>query len=92
MNLVAGASAGLGVAFDKLGQYTKAIEYHDQALLTYRKLGDKIGEGGVWNLGNSYLHLGQYAKVIEYHDQALLIYRKVSDKSVKALRLVPWKR
>ena len=41
-----GAALGnLGVCYDSLGDYPRAIEYHQQRLAIYREIADRQGEG-----------------------------------------------
>ena len=50
-----------------LGDYQKAIEYHEKDLKIAKEIGDRAGEGGAYgNLGNAYQSLGDYQKAIEY--------------------------
>jgi tetratricopeptide (TPR) repeat protein len=71
----------LGIAYVGLGEYQKAIKYHEQALKITREIGDKLGEGNsLGNLGIAYYNLGNYRKAIEYHEQHLEISREISDR------------
>lgn len=76
-----GAALGsLGVAYTNLGQYSKVLEYYEQALSIHRKGGHVSGEAeALDSLGNAYTNLGQYSKAIEYHTQALAINRKMGN-------------
>ncbi len=68
----------LGNAYNSLGQFQKAIQYHQLSLNIDRELGNRSGEGGsLCNLGNAYLRLGQYQQAIEYFQQALVILQKI---------------
>ena len=64
----------LGIAYESLGDYQKAIEYHEKRLKVAKEIGDRAGEGaGYGNLGNAYQSLGDYQKAIEYHENHLEI-------------------
>ena len=64
--------ATLEMLIGSLGQYQKAIEFHEQHLQIAKEVGDRGGEGGAYgNLGKAYRSLGQYHKAIEYHEQGL---------------------
>ncbi|MFE1745134.1 CHAT domain-containing protein, partial [Coleofasciculus sp. H7-2] len=78
-----GQSLGnLGNAYDSLGDYAKAIEYHQQSLVIAREIKNRSGEGqSLGNLGNAYDSLGDYAKAIEYHQQSLVIAREIKNRS-----------
>jgi CHAT domain-containing protein len=77
-----GTSLGnLGLAYQFLGDYAKAIEYHQQSLAIKREIKDRQGEGtSLGNLGVAYQSLGDYAKAIEYHQQSLAIKREIKDR------------
>jgi tetratricopeptide (TPR) repeat protein len=71
----------LGTAYLNMGQVEKAIEYHEQALVIAKEIGDRRGEGNAFgNLGNAYSILGQVEKAIEYHKQALVIAKEIGDR------------
>jgi tetratricopeptide (TPR) repeat protein len=75
-------SAGsLGTMYYYLGDYQKAIEYHEQALVIAREIGDWSEEGAdLGNLGIAYYYLGQVEEAIKYYDQALVISQKIGDR------------
>ena len=76
------AYAGLGNANQRLGDFKKAIHYHDLCLEIARKVGDVSSEGRTYgNLGNAYHGLGDFKKAIHYHDLCIEIARKVGDVS-----------
>ena len=69
-----GAYGNLGNAYLYLGDYQKAIEYHEKHLKIAIEIGDRGGECGAYgNLGNAYCSLGDYRKAIEYHEKQLKI-------------------
>ncbi len=71
----------LGNTYFSLGQYHKAIIFHQQALDISREIGDRQGEGtSLGSLGNDYQVLGQCRKAINYYQQALDIFREIRDK------------
>ena len=59
-----GTSLGnLGIAYYSLGEYRKAIEYHEQHLEISREIGDRLGEGNsLGNLGLAYTALENIEK------------------------------
>ena len=68
------AYGNLGNAYLSLGDYQKAIDYHEKRLKIAKEIGDRIGEGrGYVNLGSAYWSLGFYRKAIEYHAKHLKI-------------------
>ena len=65
-----GAYGNLGSAYRSMGDYQKAIEYHEKDLKIAIELGDLAGEGGAYgNLGIAYQSLSEYLKAIEYHEK-----------------------
>ena len=78
---VAGSLGNLGLVYENLGDYPKAISYYKQALEICREIDDKDGVGAaLGNLGLIYESLGDYPKAISYHKQALGIERLIEDK------------
>ena len=71
----------LGNVFHSLGEYVKAIEYHEKALAISMEISDRKGEGRSYgNLGNVFDSLGEYVKAKEYHEKALAISMEISDR------------
>ena len=69
--------------YSRLGDYAKALEYHQQALAIREKLYGKEHSSyatSLNNIGNCFGHLGDYAKALEYALQALEIREKVLGK------------
>ncbi|MGE3954467.1 MAG: tetratricopeptide repeat protein [Parachlamydiales bacterium] len=70
----------IGDTYESLGEYRKAIEYHEKSLQIFLKLGDLAGVGRAYgNLGNAYFSLGEYCKAIEHHKKLLQIALKLGD-------------
>ena len=77
-----GAYGNLGNAYFSLGDFKKAIEYHERDLKISKEVGDRAGEGGAYgNLGNAYDSLGDFKKAIEYHERDLKISKEVGDRA-----------
>ena len=71
------AYGNLGIAYRSLGDFHKAIEYHECDLQIAKEVGDKAGEGRAYgNLGNAYNSLGDFHKAIEYHERGLQIAKR----------------
>ena len=71
----------LGVAYNCLGDYKKAIEFHQQSLSIAKEIGHKGSEGAAYrNLGSAYKSLGDCKKAIEFHQQSLSIAKEIGDK------------
>ncbi len=72
----------LGSAYHSLGDYQKAIEFHQQRLAIAQQIGDKAGVGkALGNLGNAYHSLGDYQKAIEFLQQGLAIFKQIGDRA-----------
>ncbi|WP_414530777.1 tetratricopeptide repeat protein, partial [Nodularia chucula] len=64
-----------------LGQYQRAIDFHQQSLDISREIGDRYGESNsLCNLGNVYNKLGQYQRAIDFYQQSLDIKREIGDR------------
>ena len=81
----AASLTSLGNVYYSLGEYQKAIEFHQQSLAITREIGDRGGEGNSYNnLGNVYYSLGEYQKAIEFYQQSLAITREIGDRGGEA--------
>ena len=70
----------LGVAYRSLGDYQRAINYHQQTLVISREIGDRQNEStSLAYLGTAYKGLGQYERAINYYQQALVIAQEIGD-------------
>lgn len=79
----------LGIAHYELGEYPKAIEYHEHSLAIKRELGYREGEGNtLGNLGIAYFALGEYRKAAEYHEQALAISQELRNRRAEGIDLM----
>ncbi|OKH35492.1 Fis family transcriptional regulator [Nostoc calcicola FACHB-389] len=69
-------------------QFTAALQSWQQALLIYREIKDRQGEGKTLvNLGVAYHFLGDYRKAIEYYQQSLPILREIKDSKTEGIAL-----
>ena len=60
----------LGNAYDSLGQFDKAVEYHQKRLHNAREVGNRRGEETAsFNLGRVYRELGQVDKAVEFENK-----------------------
>ncbi|XP_066030021.1 G-protein-signaling modulator 1-like [Pocillopora verrucosa] len=75
----------LGNLFESLGQYDKAEEYLQRALVIKTEIGDRNGKATCYgNLGTVFHSLGQYAKAREYLQKALVIRTEIGDREGEA--------
>jgi len=73
----------LGILYNQIGSYEKAIKYHKKALIISREIGDRRGEGNqLGNLGIAYRNMGQVEKAIEYYQKALDIGKEIKDPRI----------
>jgi tetratricopeptide (TPR) repeat protein len=71
----------LGNAYISLGEYRRAIEYHEQVLRIAREIGDRrVEASALGGLGIAHSSLGEYRRAIEYHEQYLHIAREIGDQ------------
>jgi tetratricopeptide (TPR) repeat protein len=74
----------LGNAYNFLGDYRQALEYHQKNLAIVRELGEHSLEGrALNNLGITYHGLGEYHKAIKSLEQCLAIVGDKSDPSIE---------
>ena len=67
------------------GEYVKAEEYLQKALVITKEIGDKQGEASFYgNLGIVFRSLGEYVKAEEYLQKALVIRKEIGDKQGEA--------
>ena len=73
----------LGLAYYSLGDYKKAIEFHQQSL-SHRKRhrGKRFRRYSIY-LGIAYYCLGDYKKAIEFHKQSLSIAKEIGEKDAE---------
>jgi tetratricopeptide (TPR) repeat protein len=78
----------LGLAYFSLGEYRRAISFHEQSLEIKREIGDRRGEAAsLGNLGNAYASLGEYRWAISFHEQHNEIARAIGDRRGEATSL-----
>ncbi len=78
----------LGNAYHSLGEYQRAIDYHQQSLAIAQQLGDRSGEGAsLGNLGLAYNSLREYQRAIDYHQQSLAIQQQIGERYGEAASL-----
>ncbi|MFB2835605.1 tetratricopeptide repeat protein [Floridanema evergladense] len=71
-----------GLQQSERSQFREALQSFQQALIIYREIGDRSGEGrSLGNLGGAYSSLRDYHKAIDYHQQSLAIFRAIGDRS-----------
>ena len=77
---VAESYNNLGGVYQDLGQYNKAKEYHEKALIIkkeiFREEHNQVA-ASYNNLGSVYQALGQYNEAREYHEKALIIRKNI---------------
>jgi tetratricopeptide (TPR) repeat protein len=77
-----GAALGnLGLAYRSLGEYRRAITFHELQLAIARDIGNRRGEGAALSgLGNVYHALGEYRRAIEYYEQQGALAHELGNK------------
>ena len=70
------------MAYQRLRQYEKAIQYHGKDLEISTAIGDQSGIAeSNGNLGNVYHSLDQYEKAIQHHEKDLEISTAIGNQS-----------
>ena len=76
------AYSNLGNVYFSLGDFKKAIEYHERQLKISKEVGDGAGEVAAYsNLGNAYFSLGDFKIAIEYHERQLKISKELGERT-----------
>ena len=76
------AYGNLGNAYVSLGDFRKALDYHEKHLKIAIEFGDRAGEGRSYgSLGNAYQSLGDFRKAIKYHEKDLKIAIEIGDRA-----------
>jgi tetratricopeptide (TPR) repeat protein len=71
----------LGTAYCGLGEYGRAIEFHEEDLTVARELADRRSEGNaLGNLGADYNSLGEHRRAISFHEKHLTVAREIGDR------------
>jgi tetratricopeptide (TPR) repeat protein len=71
----------LGIALKNLGNYSRAVECHEQRLTIARELGDRNGENAALaNLGGVYSAAGDNRRAIGYLEKVLEMSRVLGDR------------
>ncbi|MGG6242687.1 tetratricopeptide repeat protein [Nodosilinea sp. AN01ver1] len=72
----------------RTGEYEAALELLNQAIVLWRKVGDRRGEAiSLSDLGLVYRNLSRYAEALEAYHQALDIQREIGDRYNEATAL-----
>ncbi len=71
----------LGITYEHLGDYRRAIEYYEQHAAIAREVGDRHGEGSsLGNMGAAYDLLDDHTRAIECHEKSLAIAHELGDR------------
>ncbi|MEM7712368.1 MAG: tetratricopeptide repeat protein [Cyanobacteria bacterium P01_A01_bin.68] len=79
---------GIGIAYDCLADYQRAIAAYEKSSELARKIGDRRGEGSaLGNMGLAYSNLGEYQQAVKFHQQHLKIAREIGDRRGEGIAL-----
>ena len=79
-----------GVSFALRGNPETALEYYEQSLAIWKKIGDKEGiSNSLNNIGILYKQQGDYDKAIDFYRQSLEINKDIDNKKGEASTLQP---
>jgi tetratricopeptide (TPR) repeat protein len=84
----------LGVAYRKLGEPRRAIDYHGRRLAIARNLGDRRGEGiALFNMSLAFNDLGERDRMLASTEAALLVFQSLEDPHADKVRtqLLRWR-
>jgi len=72
----------LGIVYQRLSNFKKAIICHGKALDIFKEIGDLSGESKCYgNLGAAYHSLGDFKKAIEFHNKSLKMKKEIGDQA-----------
>jgi tetratricopeptide (TPR) repeat protein len=78
----------LGIAYHQLGEYQRALSYHQQALAIDKTLGDRLQEARtLGNIGNVYNLLGDHRRALTHYEQCLQISSELGDRLIESTSL-----
>ena len=76
------ALSNLGSINQSRGDFSKAIEHYEQALMLSRETGDRKAESTIIsNLASVYEKIGDLIRATEFYEQALSISREIESKN-----------
>lgn len=86
------ACGNLGNVHYLLGDFTKAIHFHEERLKIAREFGDRSAERRAHsNLGNAHIFLGEFEAAAEHYKMTLGLAQELGDRAVEAqVRDTPW--
>lgn len=83
--LIAIASSNIGLAYQYLGSFKPALEYHTLSLELSRKTNNHQAEGNaIHNIGFCFYHLQQYAQAAKHLTQSLQLHRAMGNAQSQA--------
>ena len=69
-----------GIMLKNLGDFDRAIEFHQKDLAIAKEIDDVAGEGAAYgNLGNAHNSKGDFDRAIEFHQKRLAIAKQIGD-------------
>ena len=72
----------MGDAYLSLGEYERAIDFHQRSLAIAREIGDRQGEGvSLGSLGIAYFSLSEYERAIDFLQQGLTLAQSIGNRS-----------
>jgi two-component system sensor histidine kinase UhpB len=78
---VAGQDLNVGNAYNGLGEYRNALQYHLKALQLFEEVNNKRGISFAYqNIGGDFLQLAQYKQAREYTQQAIVMKTELGDQ------------
>ena len=79
------ACGNLGNVHYLLGDFSKAIYYHEERLKIAKEFTDRSAERRAHsNLGNAHIFLGEFEQAAEHYKMTLLLAQELGDRAVEA--------
>ena len=79
------ACGNLGNVHYLLGDFSKAIYYHEERLKIAKEFSDRSAERRAHsNLGNAHIFLGEFEQAAEHYKMTLLLAQELGDRAVEA--------
>jgi diguanylate cyclase (GGDEF)-like protein len=79
----------IGIVYERLGEYDRALEYYNRALAIRQALGGQPNRIAAIlnNIGDVHLERGDSERALQFHQRALALRRQVGDRSGVAISL-----
>jgi CHAT domain-containing protein/tetratricopeptide (TPR) repeat protein len=78
----------MGGAYDALGDLENALKFYEDALVEFRKVGNRSSEAAVLNnIGKIYEDTAEWQKALDFNSRAVEVARNAGDQRLEAIAL-----